>query len=227
MFVPSYVPQPIIISDNVSLENYMVRLGFIRRVLTVFLGSLLVIGGISKLPVDLPAESTAASSVAILLGMILVRRLARGRWMEVVISTGMLLAFLVSAGLLARAASQMGIAMWPPLVTVAIAWAYAMVCGRDLSFITLFFLPLAVSSMIWVAAILLGLCPGWSVSWALLANTAILFYVVYDLSMLLRRRRLGEEMGAVADLYRDMLNFTTYYFRVKSHWKRYPLFPRT
>lgn len=227
MFVPSYVPQPIVISDNVSLERYMVRLGFIRRVLTIFLGSLMMIGGISKLPIDLPIESTASASVAILLGMILVRRLARGRWMEVIVSTGMLLVFLAAAGLLARAVSHMGVAMWPPLVTIAIAWAYAMLCGRDLSFMTLFFLPLLLSSAIWIAAIATGICPGWSIPAALLANTAVLIYVVYDLSMLLSRRRLGEEMGAVADLYRDMFNFTTYYFRVKSHWKRYPLFPRS
>lgn len=226
MFVPSYVPQPIVISDNVSLEPYMVRLGFIRRVLTVFLGSLMMIGGISKVPVDLPAESTAAASIAILLGMVLVRRAARGRWMEVVISTGMLLVFLVSAGLLARAISQSGIALWPPLVSVALAWLYAISCGRDLSFITLFFLPLITSSIVWGVAIASGFCPGWSFSASILANVLVLFYVVYDLSMLLRRRRLGEEMGAVADLYRDMFNFTTYYFRVKAHWKRYPLFPR-
>lgn len=185
-----------------------------------------MIGGISKVPLDLPAESTAASCIAILLAMVLVRRLARGRRMEVVISTGMLLVFLVSAGMLARAVSQFGVSLWPPLVSIAMAWMYSVTCGRDLSFITLFFLPLIASSIVWIAAIATGLCRGWSISAALLANGAILFYVVYDLSMLLRRRRLGEEMGAVADLYRDMFNFTTYYFRVKAHWKRYPLFPR-
>ena len=57
-------------------------------------------------------------------------------------------------------------------------------------------------------------------------NTGFIFYVVYDLSALLTRRRLGEEMGANADLFRDILNFTTYWARVRSHWRRHPIWQK-
>ena len=50
---------------------------------------------------------------------------------------------------------------------------------------------------------------------------AYLAYFVYDLAALQTRRRLGQELGGVMDLYRDVLNFTTYPIRVVQHWRRH------
>ncbi len=45
-------------------------------------------------------------------------------------------------------------------------------------------------------------------------NMGVLFYWVFDLAMILRRRREEQLVSAVSDLYRDLLNFAGYPFRV-------------
>jgi hypothetical protein len=44
---------------------------------------------------------------------------------------------------------------------------------------------------------------------------------VYDNASLLARRRLGEELGAVVDLYRDVLNVFGWVVRVLAHWRKH------
>jgi hypothetical protein len=55
----------------------------------------------------------------------------------------------------------------------------------------------------------------------ILAAIGYICYFVYDLSMLVKRRRMGEEVAAVADLYRDLINFVTYSVRVYFHWRKF------
>jgi FtsH-binding integral membrane protein len=58
---------------------------------------------------------------------------------------------------------------------------------------------------------------------ACLINVVYLSYLVYDLAALLTRRRLGEEVGAVLDLYRDVLNMFSYPIRVWKHWRTHKI----
>jgi FtsH-binding integral membrane protein len=55
----------------------------------------------------------------------------------------------------------------------------------------------------------------------LAANVLYLTYWVYDLASLLARRRRGEELAAVVDLYRDVLNIFGYVARCIGHWKKH------
>lgn len=227
MFVPSYVPPQIEIPDSVSEEKYMVRLGFIKRVLGLHLGSIVAVAAVAAMPRSpVPIQSAAASVAAILVAMIVLRRLAKGRRIEVVVSAGMLIPFLISLGVLLGELSSGGIAVWPFAIALGSMYLYGFLCGRDFSFIALFLIPFFVSSAAWIALFLAGLVEGWGIELALVSNTALILYLVYDLAALLTRRRMGEELGAVADLYRDCLNFTTYWIRVARHWRRYPLWQR-
>ena len=228
MFVPSYVPPPIEIPNNVSQERYAVRLQFIRATLHRFLIALMIVFLIAAAPpFGLPVRSTLAATLTLLVSMSIVRRLGKGRRLEVALSTGMLLPFLVSFGLTLNGLEGLNLPIGLFMLTFAMAWLYATTCGRDLSFIAMFFLPALVGSALWVVADAVGLVPG-VYRWTMPAlNVATLFYFVYDLSALLTRRRLGEEMGAVADLFRDLLNVFTYWARAFRYWKRYPLWTRS
>jgi hypothetical protein len=53
------------------------------------------------------------------------------------------------------------------------------------------------------------------------AGLGYVLFFVYDLAALLSRRRLREVPAAVADLYRDLLNFITYSVRIVLHWRRF------
>lgn len=227
MIVPSYVPPPIEIPHNVAVEPVELRLGFVRRVSTLSMASVAVIASVAKaLPGTVPLASSVAASLAILVALCAVRGLAKGRRMEVVVSQGMMAPLLISLGLAMGGLQAMGWTLWPFAATLAMAWLYAVFAGRDMSFVAMFFLPFVGSTGLWIAAVVLGWAPKWELPWALIANTALLFYWVYDLAALLTRRRLGEEMGALADLYRDVLNFTTYWIRVINHWRRYRLWAK-
>ena len=48
-------------------------------------------------------------------------------------------------------------------------------------------------------------------------------YWVYDLASLLARRRQGEELAAVVDLYRDVFNFFGYAVRMIKHWQKHKI----
>lgn len=226
MFVSSYAPPPIEIPDNVAEEKYATRLAFVRRVLNGYAGSIAVSVGVSRIPIEIPMSSACASVLGILLGMSLVRRLAKGRRMEVVVSAGMLLPLLFAIGMLLRSLDSIGWPIWALPLCVAFVWLYGTLCGRDLSFIAMFALPSVAILTIWIVADGIGAVGGAMRIAGPLASIGYVFYLVYDLSALLTRRRLGEELGAVADLYRDLLNFLTYWSRVRSHWRRHPIWPR-
>lgn len=130
-------------------------------------------------------------------------------------------AMLLALGWTIRWALDLGWPVWSlglPLAGVAF---YTIACGRDFSFIGLWMLSAVlivgtVSVVAWLTH------PGLlsSVNAATFA-LAYLSYYVYDLAALLTRRRRGEEIGAVVDLYRDVLNFTTYTGRIVQHWRKF------
>ena len=220
MYVPPYVPQPIEIPRNVAQEPYLVRLKFIRRVASLHFFSVLIIAGMALLPQPPVSPSVAAFAVLIVLTLLsLIRGVAKGRVADQRIS-GIILPFLfLSLAVWFRALFDEGWAVWALGIGVGCVVAYIGFCGRDLSFVAMFTVALvtssiAISLLAWVLRI--GLI---STSVALSLNGAFLFYYVYDLAALLTRRRVNEEMGAVVDLYRDVLNGVTYPVRVIHHWR--------
>jgi FtsH-binding integral membrane protein len=96
----------------------------------------------------------------------------------------------------------------------------------DFSFVGQFVLSLIASTVILaVAALALGIEPA-KAGFLLGANAIYLFYLVYDSASLLARRRLGEEIAAVVDLYRDVFNVFGYLVRVARHWRKHRIWAR-
>ena len=220
MYVPPFVPQPIEIPRNVAQEPYLVRLGFIRRVAALHFISVLIVAAMTLLPQP-PINPLRAGLVVVLILVLLslVRGVAKGRDADQKLSSFILPLLFLALAVWLRSLYDQGWAVWAIGTGVACAAAYIGVCGRDLSFVGMFVLALGVSSITIVGI-------GWSLgigsfhtSAALILNASFLFYYVYDLAALLTRRRLNEELGAVVDLYRDILNGFTYPIRVYHHWR--------
>ncbi|MGE0001886.1 MAG: hypothetical protein AB7T05_07440, partial [Fimbriimonadaceae bacterium] len=104
-------------------------------------------------------------------------------------------------------------------ISAAAALTYVSVCGKAFSYLGLGFLSMVASSTCLVF-LSQGREPGWLAS-GIVITAAWILYLCYDLSMVVKRRRINEVAPAVADLYRDLLNFALYPGRVWLHWKRY------
>lgn len=219
MNVPPIFPEQIVIPGNIADAAYTVRLGFIRRVVYLHL---------------IPVALTAASSLYWLeppfarwwmlwLGSLAVlsslRAFTSPRSLALAAHWTALLLCCFTTGQFARELRYDGFATVLVVVAALAATLYAALCGRDFSFVGQFV-------MAWLAIILGAialrvfspLTGGEVVSGWVLA-TAWLFYFVYDLAALLTRRRSGDEVFAVTDLVRDLLNFVTYPWRVVKHWR--------
>ena len=222
MYVPNYVPEPVEVPDNVTQRPYLVRLAYVRRVAILHFVSLLFVGMIAYSPVPLLPiwAATAALGVCVLVLCGLRIWLRRGR-SEAMVSAALLPLLLTLLGLVVKALVLQGWPMWTLFVGPAFALMYTVLCGRDFSFLGQYLLSLIASSV--TIAALADAAPFSRVAaeFALAANAAYLSYYVYDLASLLARRRLGEELAAVVDLYRDVLNFFGYLFRVLQHWRRH------
>lgn len=222
MVVPNYIPDPIEIPGNVTQEPYRVRLQYLRRVFTWHLGSVGLVVGLALAPLPhLSLWLAAAILLACLVALCFVRIGFRGGKAEVQISAWSLPILLTTVALFVRSLYQAGVPVWAALFGIIIAYGYTLLCGRDFSFVGQFVLSLLASSVV-IAG--LSLAMGHAGPYALLAqlvNAAYLAFYVYDGASLLSRRRLGEELGAVVDLYRDVLNIFGYIPRVIQHWHRH------
>lgn len=222
MIVPNYIPEPMEVPGNVTEAPYRVRVAVIRRVTLLHLASVLMIGALTQL--DLPRlgflRSLGALAV-VLLALDVWRILARGKPVEAKVSSLGLPAILVLAAMAVRAGTEAGIPVWSPVAGVLAASIYTVLCGRDYSFLGCMFLAMTASSVALAAVAPLYTPTFQTASWALGLNIAYLLYHQYDLASLLSRRRVGEELGAVVDLYRDVFNFFGYIVRVIRHWRKH------
>jgi hypothetical protein len=221
MYVPNYVPDPIEIPGNVTEEPYMVRLRYVKRVAALHVASLLVVIGIAHSTVSLPARISWWPLAVMIMGLAIVRITLRRGPLESKTSTWLLLPLLVAVGQALNPIQANGWPLWTVAIGPSCALIYSLVCGRDFSFMGQYFLSLIASSLFIALASLV-----WPYSvplprGALLVNAAYLTYWVYDLASLLARRRLGEELAAVVDLYRDVLNFLGYIARCVGHWRKH------
>lgn len=222
MYVPNYVPEPLEVPANVTLDPYPVRLAFIRKVTLLHAVSLCLVASLAWLPFERVSLAAALVLLAVILLLLDgIRVMFRGRPIESQLSIGAGVIMFFTAALAAREAVLDGIPVWAILVGPAFALAYTLLSGRDYSFVGCGLLSLIGSSVVLAGMIVQT---GMSVAvgaWALGLNTAYLVYFVYDLASLMSRRRRGEELAAVVDLYRDVFNIFGYIPRVISHWNRH------
>ncbi len=222
MHVPNFVPDPIEIPGNVTERSYNVQLSFIRRLEVLFLLSL---GGISAFYFGTLPEISLRAATTFVVGSIVllsgIRLLMRRSEYEAVISISMLPAVLGGIALLCRALERADVPIHAPLVGIGCGAIYTFLCKRDFSFVGQFFLSLIASSILLSLAGLIQRQAPHQVALALAINAVVLGYTVYDRAKLMHRRRAGEELAAVADLYRDPLNVFGYLARCIAHWRRH------
>ena len=222
MPIQPFFPEPVTVSGNVAEAKHKVRVGFVRRVvLGHFLSALLVFLSGWLVPPLIQFQVAAALFVLGLVVLSMQRRLLNGGGKDNVSSLLILVPTLFSLG---QALFQTGSGGWPVVLlgsaVVGLA-LYATLCGNDFSYIGQFLI--CSFTTIGTAAVVFGLG---KCDWihAVIGSTAAvtyLFYFAYDLSMIVKRRRLGEEVAAVADLYRDLLNIVTYAPKVYFHWRKF------
>jgi hypothetical protein len=204
MYVPNFIPDPLEIPGAVTQRPYRERVGFIKRVNALHALSMLAVAAalLAPMPVLEPGSALVFLGVCLLLFSML-RTVERGRQVEAAVSAILLPVALLAVAVAVRSLVEAGVPAWSPAVGVACAVIYAMLCGRDFSFVGQYLLALVVST------VALGL------------NAVILFYFVYDTASLLARRRPGEELAAVADLYRDVFNFFGFGVQMGRHWRKH------
>lgn len=221
MYVPPFVPQQIEIPGNVATERYMVRLNFIRRVVVAYAMSVAIIMGLSYFPRSLSLGQSAGLTLLALLALSMVRGLVKGKRYEQALSAVVAPVLFLGISQMVAFGPELGWPQWligiAPLGILIYIWA----CGRDLSFMGMFVLCATFLGVVLAAAKFTGIIDI-IVFWEAFAfGLVYIFFFVYDLAALLTRRRLGEEVGATLDLYRDVLNFTTYTVRVIRHWRKH------
>lgn len=222
MYVPNYVPEPLEVPGNVTLDPYPIRLAFVRRVTLLHAVSLCLIAGMARLPwPQMRWESTLAILAGILLVLDGLRVVLRGRRLEARLSAASLAILLPAVAWTGRTLLDAGVPVWAMLVGPTFGLAYTLLCGRDYSFVGCGLLGLIGSSVALAGLIVQSNMEGPTAAWALGLNAAYLLYFVYDLASLMSRRRRGEEAAAVTDLYRDVFNVFGYVPRVISHWHRH------
>ncbi|MFY9235250.1 MAG: hypothetical protein WAO58_12430 [Fimbriimonadaceae bacterium] len=222
MIVPPYVPDMLEVEGNVAGDAYAVRLHFLRKVSIWHYLSVLGVAAVAAAPLPtLPLSVSLSVFCATLLGLSVMRQLTKPRTVDQVYSSVLMPLLLISLAFVVRHVSGLGFPIWAPAIGLSCALAYTQISGRDFSFVWLYILTLADSSIIiWLLSLATPLS-GMLVLEALLLNGAYLLYFTYDLACIQSRRRKTEIAGAVIDLYRDVLNFLTYSIRAVRHWKRY------
>lgn len=220
--IQPYFPEPVEVSGNAATERYIARLGFIRSTMA---GHALSAGAVVAVAVFWEPTVTAALAGGVFFGSLfaltVVRRVLDGGALDNVLSLLLLLPTVLSLAVLFRLAFDAGSPVWILGIGYALANLYGVFCGRDFSFVGQLVLTTIVLTIILLAITIFSTL-SWrdAAFWGLLTVVYATYYA-YDLASLLRRRRLGEAPAAVADLYRDLLNFITYAVRIVLHWRRF------
>lgn len=221
MYVPNYMPDPIEIPGNVTEEPYLVRLGFIRRVAALHFVSLLVVLAIAYGPYAPAKEVTWWMLGGLILSLAIIRVVLRRGRREAKVSGWLIVVLLPVVGFVLNHVQRDGHPIWTVIIGPGCALIYALLCGKDHSFVGQYLLSLIASSTAIAALLVAAPETVASARFALTTNAVYLSFLVYDLASLLARRRLGEEFAAVVDLYRDVLNIFGYIVRCISHWRKH------
>lgn len=225
--IPSpYFPEPITVPGNVADAGYACVVRYSRSVVLWNLASiallvLLTIAWLRPQPIDWLLQIRPESAWLVTLTAFAL--LALGRhwplWLQFVVF-----------GVYALGISGTA-ALWAPVIvedfpdfamalgfTFVAGWvglaAYNLCAIRDYSYFgqyVLVWLFTAVATLVftWLTEVVLSLATA-----SFTVFSLALFYYLYDLSMILRRRTPGERAAGALDLYRDALNFVGFPVRV-------------
>ncbi len=222
MYVPNYIPEPLEVPGNVTEEPYPLRIHFVRRVAVLYLVSVLITAGICHLHFPHAEFYVPLIAIAVcLVGLDLLRIVMRGKPAEAKVSSLCLPAALVFSAWLLREIQWNGWPIYQALVGPICVFLYVFLSGRDFSFVGCCVLSF-ISSSVCVAGIAVSSnLDRVHAGFALGFNAIFVIYLVYDFASLLARRRRGEELAAVVDLYRDVFNFFGYAVRMVKHWRKH------
>lgn len=225
MYVQNYIPDAIEVPGNVAESTWPAKLAFVRKVAFLHLVSLVVLFlGITVARTYWPTIHLAIA-VSLYLGISIaestVRILWRGRKREVFWSLVLAPALVISLATLIVASARFHLPLWAALVPPLFGAAYISLCGRDFSFIGLFCSGAfgSITLVPYIATRIHG--TGINFAWPILVSSAYWLYYCWDLASLMSRRRTGEEITAVIDLYRDILNIFGYSVRCIRHWQQH------
>jgi hypothetical protein len=222
MQLQPFFPEPMSVPGNITLERHRTIVDFARRVIGIGAAAVVVIAVLAwVMPPLMTLERAGLLFLGILLVLTLVRRLIDGGLADNLLSGLLLAALLPVSAQLTQRLLEHNIPIWVLGVCALQAALYSAACGRDFSFFGLFAIPWLVQVAMFPSLAAAGAIAWSSVLPALGIGALGLFFITYDLAMILRRRRRGEEIAAGADLFRDQLNFITYTFRILAHWRRF------
>ncbi|MBS1712957.1 MAG: hypothetical protein JST30_01330 [Armatimonadetes bacterium] len=222
MYVPPYFPEPITVSGNVADARYRERVRFLRTVVGRHFLSVAVVAAFGLWrPFEGTTTFWAFAFAAGLVALTFVRRTASGSRWDGAVSLAVLLPVLAFAGLWLRGLDDNEFPVFSFAVVSSALGAYSLFCGQDFSYTGQFVLCNVASALFCVSMTLAGRVPGWNAAAGWAVGALYTFYYTYDLSMIVKRRRPDEAWAAVADLYRDLINFSTYPVRVFLHWRRF------
>ncbi len=215
-------PVPYTVPNCVDNQPYPDKIRFIKRTLV---GHLITIYAISLsaqyLHLPLNDSQLLITLGIILLAMTVLRLVVKSGRFEQSISVILLLAAIPLLGQLCFDIYIMGYPILIFMIAATLTGLYTLLAGRDFSF----------PGMVMVGSIALipilfilrrQEVPTFeSLAFTWIIGTTYLIYVAYNLSMILKRRTIAEVPTAIADFYRDSLNFLTYPVRVYFHWRKY------
>lgn len=227
MAVQPYFPEPISVPGSVAEAEYRLRVGFIKQIMVWHgVGWLLIAIAALYAPRfwdPVPAVITLCAGAV---SLTLVRRIfGSSLWQRLLDFVFIWPTLWAASGIVQNLAASR-LPLWIFAVMLGMLLLYAAVCGRDYSFPAQF----VFASL---AAIAAGFYRGYilpderAFTWGAVALAILYaFYVVYDTAAVMRRRRANEAWSGAVDLYRDMLNVTTYSIRIVQHWRRFKPFVR-
>lgn len=219
MQVQPIFPEPITHPGCAEEQPYRVRVAFIRRVLV---GHAVTVAFIAALVVGVPEWEplrVGSGALGVLLTLSLVRLLRLGETTDRLLSGMLLVPLLVLLAGLAKVLPGLGFPVWALGWSVAGGLLYTLACGDNFSFLGAYTLG-GLGGMIGaIATAVMGREQPLEIAAAAGLVAIFLAYLLYDLACLLRRRKVTETISAVADLYRDVLNFMTYPILVVRHWQ--------
>jgi FtsH-binding integral membrane protein len=222
MYPQPYFPEPEIIHGNIASEQYDVRLAFIRRTVGWHVLSVLIVYvSYLYLPIKIALQPLSFMLIGLLLLLSAVRKWNSGQHLDWFASLVITPIFLVLLARLIYYFEPQGVLTTSLGVSVLFAALYAVFAGRDFSFMGQFVLSSMAVIVFFGAYGLYSKTSLITISIVVAAAIAYLFFYVYDLASLLQRRKKGEEILAAVDLYRDLVNFITYGFRVIEHWRNF------
>ncbi len=232
-FPPPILPEPITVPNNAADAPYHERLNFIKKIGFLNLGSLAltsfaIYGVFNSELINVASRfSTEVLFLGSVASLVALSFLRNKSLILQLLTWVLLIGFVSSPSGFFISQLHDSFPIFTECVGIAIGscwfgiFLYYVFCGRDFSFFGLFCLVYVFALVVVIGLTLwsreVAFVEGMTI---VLAVTIFLYYWVYDMAMILRRRRLDEAISASLDPYRDVLNFVGFPVRVLRMRKR-------